>query len=95
MPRKKLRGILTIFSANFRVQYLENGLSELLEIRFAKGPDIGQCAHQISSNSDKPFSTSVVGGMWMMNWIGEILTSHFEDNKCFKLLLINITRPLQ
>ena len=22
----------------------------------------------------------------MMNWIGEILTSHFEDNKCFKLL---------
>ena len=46
------QGILTFFSANFRAQYLRNGLSELLEIRFAKGPDIGQCTHEISSNSD-------------------------------------------
>ena len=45
----------SFFSANFRGRYLGNRLSELLQIWFGKGPDIGQYAHQISSNSDKPF----------------------------------------
>ena len=46
----------SFFSANFRGRYLGDRLSELLQIWFGKGPDIGQYAYQISSNSDKPSS---------------------------------------
>ena len=71
------------FSTNFRWQYLENGLSDLLENWCAKSSHWPLLAHRISSESDKPFSeilpseVSPVFGSGLGSVIGPVMVRRY------------------